>query len=224
MNAIILGDKFRKGQKSKGCCALIQKDRETLLQHQIESIRLIDPKTKIYYIAGFDYNRLLSFINKNNIYTQLSKVVCNHDYAKFNESYSLNIGIDSLDNLDDDLLIINGYYCPPKILKHLDRTSSSVFICSKEKSKLGCTINNNKIEHIFFGLQNYIQDIYYVNKKDIHVINSLVKLKMNNNFLFEIINTCIDNGCYFTNFNLDTIKKNNIKNYDRYQKNSCIQQ
>lgn len=219
MNVVILGDKFRKGLKSKGCCGLIQRDQKSVIQHQIDFALSLDLLSSIYYVAGFDYNRLLSYINKNYINSQLSKVICNHDYAKFNESYSLSIALDAIDHIDDDLLIINGYYCPPKNLKNLDRSKSSVFTCNKEKTKLGCIINNNSVENIFFGLNNYVQDIYYINKKDIDIIKNIIKSKMHNNFLFEIVNKSIDSGCFFTNFNLDTKKNTN----DRHKKNSCVQ-
>jgi hypothetical protein len=219
INIIILGDKYQKGKKSKGCPALIYQDKKTILEHQINSIDKIIPNNKITYVCGFENEKLKIFIEKNNLTNKVS-LIENKDYLKYNESYSLGLAIENITNANP-ILILSGYYIPHiNNFNSIDLSKSTIFIDTNKKTKLGCIINNDKIvENIFFDLENYIQDIYLIQKSGADRIKNLLSTKMYNNaFLFEIINNLIDAGSVFYTHNLIT---KNSKTYVK-QKNSYI--
>lgn len=217
MNIIILGDKFQRGLKSKGCAALLRAGTtETLLELQIKNIRKIYSDADITYIYGFDSQKFLSFIDSKNLNV---KTVFNKNFDRYNEAYSLRVALDNVENVSDALLF-NGYILPSyKMFKTLDQKQSKVFIHTSLKGRLGCIINNEKIEHIFFGLNNYLQDMYYIQKHDLEKIKNICSAEGNRNcFLFEIINLAIDKGCTFYSHNITK----NIHNEKKYYYSSYI--
>lgn len=218
-SVIILGDKYQKGKKSKGCPGLIYQDKQTIIEHQINNIKKIIPDCKISYVCGFDGEKLKSFIEKNNLKDKIN-LIDNSKYKVFNESYSLSLALSSI-QINSNVLVLSGYYIPLSTHFHnIDFSRSTLFIDNNKKTKLGCITNNNIVENIFFDLDNYIQDIYLIKNKDIQIIKQLLESsdKYNNSFLFEIINNIIDTGSIFYTHQL---LKQNVKNYAK-KKNSYI--
>ena len=66
MNCIILGDKFQKGMKSKGCSALLKINKKlNVLNNQYSVLKEIIPNINITYVYGFDGKRLLEYYTNN---------------------------------------------------------------------------------------------------------------------------------------------------------------
>lgn len=220
IDIIILGDKYQKGKKSKGCPALIYQDKKTIIEHQINSIKKILPNSRINYVTGFDNEKFKIFLEKNNLDNQIN-IINNEYYENFNESYSLSLALNNIKN-KSNILILSGYYIPSLFyFNNIDFSKSTIFIDNYKKTKLGCIINDkNIVESIFFDLENYIQDIYFIQYKDLKNIKNLLSTnKYNNAFLFELINNIIDMGSIFYTHQL-SIK--NTKIYAK-KKNSYIQ-
>jgi choline kinase len=195
MNIIILGDKFQKRMKSKGCVALFKIHSHTILDNQISSIRSSFTNNKIVYVYGFESKKFLSYFNKH-IQPKDSNVVLIHnpDYIKYNYAYSLFL---AKEYLDDDCIILFG----EQILKNNTLSlfqkleDSQVLVSPKNKNKLGCVIHNNNIANISYGLQNYVHNIYYLSKQHAGFIKQLLTHtdQYYNCFIFELINKLIDN-------------------------------
>jgi CTP:phosphocholine cytidylyltransferase-like protein len=137
------------------------------------------------------------FVKKNYQEKNIT-VLKNQDYDKFNDVQSLNV---AADYLDQACLIMSGYLIPdPKLLENIPEQNSQVFL-SKKENNVGCIVRDKKVSNISFGLPNYLQDIYYINREDILKIKPLVRMKSNQNcFFFEILNTIIDqNSTIYTN-------------------------
>jgi CTP:phosphocholine cytidylyltransferase-like protein len=195
MNCIIIGDKYQKGMKSKGCSALMKNGRRgTLLNNQYEILNDSFDNINITYVYGFDARRLLDFVKDNNYYINM---VYNESYEQYNEAFSINL---VKDKLEDDTLILLGYQAlTQKTLKKLkDLTESSVFVSKElDKPKIGCIILDNNITTFNFGLDNQIYDIYYLNKNFAQALKELLQNdKYHNFFLFELLNKLIDTGLY----------------------------
>lgn len=218
INVIILGDRYQKGKKSKGCPGLIDLDKKTILEHQINNITKILPNCIIHYVSGFDNEKLKSYIEKNNLQNKIN-IIENNEYDNFNESYSLSIALNIIEK-PTNILVLSGYYIPSiNSFNNIDLSKSTLFIDNHRKTKLGCIINNNIVENIFFDLENYIQDIYLIQEKELNSIKKILSTnQFNNAFLFELINNAIDLGCIFYIHNL--FQKHN-KLYAK-KKNSCI--
>lgn len=200
MNIIILGDKFQKRMKSKGCPGLIAIKNKPIIYHQYNRIKDVFPNANIIYIGGFEYKRLLSYLEKNNKIYQDIIVINNNNYDIYNYAYSLSL---ANAHLNDDCLLFFGEYIPSKILcqKIKNFTESHVFINKTIKSNVGCIIHEDHIENLAYDLDNYISHAYYINYSDAQIMKNLVTNKQYHNcFIFEIINNMISNGSNFLPF------------------------
>ena len=192
MNIIILGDKYQKRMKSKGCVGLMKYNNKNIVNHQYKTIRSVFPSCKIIYVHGFDSKRFVSYINKNILTYQNMLLINNHEYDTRNNSYSLNL---IKDHLNDHSIIMFGDHVLKSSTFDNFRFSneSQIFINKKNKTRLGCIINNNKIDNISYDLENYLSEVYYISKDQIQTFKQLVsEPKNHNNFIFEILNKMID--------------------------------
>ena len=192
MNIIVLGDKFQKRMKSKGCVGLIKINNKSIIQLQHKTIKHLFPESKIVYVYGFEGKRLHTFLTKNILLNNDIIAVYNSHYEKYNNAYSLSL---IADFLDDDCLILFGDTIISKktFAKFNTNNGSQVFLSKKNKNRLGCIINDGKIENISYDLDNYLSEIYYLTKEDMLTIKHLLNNKVNSNyFIFEIINKLID--------------------------------
>lgn len=194
MNIIILGDKYRKGNKNQGCIGLVKVNKHTnLLQQQYKSIRSSFEGSHIYYVYGFEHKKFNLYIenNKDNI-----SYIYNQYYEKLNEGFSL---AKTINKLSAGTLIIDGSnILSSKAFANFDHEVSQVFIDKTNKSNIGCTINHNLVENIFYDLDICVHNMFYIAKKDLPILkNELANPKSHNMFLFELMNICINNGVAF---------------------------
>lgn len=195
MNCIILGDKYQKRMKSRGCVGLIKIKHKPIIEHQYTTIKNIFPLANIIYVYGFEHKRFSSFISKNQHTYKDIITIYNSNYDTKNNAYSLYLASKYLN--DDCLILFGDHIFHKKTFLHFSRASakSQVFINKKHKNKLGCIVNHNKIENISYDLDNYLTEIYYLNKNHTSMICQNLQNDMNHNcFIFELINKLIDNN------------------------------
>lgn len=192
MNIIILGDKYQKRMKSKGCVGLIKLYNKNILTHQYKGLKTKFPNANIIYVYGFDNKRFVSYVNKNVLNYPNIKLIYNPNYDKYNNVYSLNLINDYLNQ--DCLILFGDYVIKNTTFTNFKRTNESqIFISSKTKTRLGCIINNNMIENISYDLDNYLSEIYFISKNQIEIFKSLVTNPAHHNyFIFEMLNKMID--------------------------------
>lgn len=190
MNIIILGDKFQKRMKTKGCEALIKINKKTILEHQYNNIKKYINYDKIVYITGFESEKLYSYLDEDKTYKDLV-VINNTEYKKYNYAYTLYIAQDYLDN--DCLIFFGENPLNKKICDKINKQKcSSILIDKQSKSNLGCIIDNNKIVNISYDLDNNVGNVYYIIKQDCEKLKNILNKKQNHNrFLFEIMNLMI---------------------------------
>lgn len=191
MNFIILGDKYQKGMKSKGCVGLLKiNNRTNIFDHQYRCIKNCFPDSSIIYVGGFEFKKLQSFISD-----KYKDVTCinNSDYEIYNNLYSLSLVKDFL--INETFIVSGSCIIQPKLLKHFNKTETQVFITGSGDSSLGCIIDNNLITNIGFDLPNTLDEIYYISNSDIQAFKTIVNnIKYRNYFLFEALNLLIDNN------------------------------
>ena len=191
MDVVILGDRFKKGNKTNGCVGLLPiTKRINLIQYQYRVIKQNFPSAKIYYIYGFDNKKFLSFIKTNHLPDMI--YVFNERYDSFNEGFSLNLVNKNMSG--DTLIIADNYLALYKNFANFNREESRVFIDKTKSSNIGCIINHNVVENIFYDLEEKIYNMFYVSHKDIGILkNELANITSSNMFLFEIFNKCMHN-------------------------------
>lgn len=192
MNFIIIGDKFQKRMKSKGCCGLITVNNKTIVQQQHAAIKSKFPNSNIIYVYGFEGKKFVSYINNSESLKRDILLVHNTSYELKNNVYSLFL---ASSYMDGPCCILFGNNPIPK--KAFDKFRSSqnsqIFLNHKEKNKLGCIINKDKVEHISYDLDNYLADIYYISNTHSSLVRRLITSpSMHNCFVFELFNKLID--------------------------------
>lgn len=196
MNCIVLGDKFTKGTKSKGCCGLIKINNTTnLIENQYKVLQRFE-FSNIVYVYGFDSEKFLNYIQESKINTIN---IYNPNYNKYNYAHSLKM---SCDFLNGDILIINGYQkVSNSIIKKINlnsRTSQVLVKPISHNDTPGCIIRDNSIHSFGYGLSNSVADIYYLNKDATSSLSDLISSdKYNHYFIFELLNIMIDQGTIF---------------------------
>ena len=196
MNIIIIGDKYQKGMKSKGCPALISINKKTnILENQYKILKDSFPNSNIIYIGGFESKKIQNYLLENkNIKLEL---VIN---TAFNDYHEINSLCTVLEHLNTDILIISGYHVfNNKAFKNFNKLiGSQIFISKDMKNDIGCIISNDTIKNIALDLPNSLTNIYYISKADIEVFKDYINnIKFKNYFLFEIINNLIDKSTIF---------------------------
>jgi hypothetical protein len=77
-----------------------------------------------------------------------------------------------------------------------------------ESFNIGLTINDKKVEYVFYDLPNRWSEILYINSSDIQKTkNLLTKYNLKQKFLFELINILIENNIIFET---ETVPSKNI--------------
>lgn len=197
MNIIILGDKFQKRTKSKGCMALRSIKNKKILDIQYTYIKKNFPNSKIIYVYGFDKKRFCSYINAKK-YNSSLQLVYNPKYEQYNYTYNLCLVSNCLDQ--DTMILFGDTILENKTFKNFDCKKGSQIFLSKTKKDIGCIVTDKKINFISYNLSNYLQNIYYLNKRDSLILQQILQQKpnkYNNAFVFEIINLMIEKKCEF---------------------------
>lgn len=198
MITIVIADHFKKGMKSLGCVGLMPfNQRQNLFQHQYKTIRSVFPTTKIVYIYGFDGKRFSTFIKKQPVENMVS--VYNGLYHKHNHGYSLALALNKIGRSQDCLILFGYDPIDKSTLKNIAASKWSTAVIEPQKeSNIGCILDpeSNKINHIFFGLDNYISNIYMLKQQELAILQNIANNKnIDNMFMFEIMNYIIsDNG------------------------------
>lgn len=193
MNLIILGDKFQKRMKSKGCVGLLKTNNKPIIQHQYEIIKQSFPNiSSIIYIYGFEGKKFASFLEKNPTLSSEIITIYNKHYDFYNNVYSLSLAEKYLST--DFIVMFGDNILHKKSFANFKTSSGSqIFIDPKQNNKLGCIIHKNKIENIAYDLDNYLSEIYYISKDHASVTRDLLKdSSLYNCFIFEIVNKLID--------------------------------
>jgi hypothetical protein len=190
MNCIILGDKYSKRMKSKGCCALIEINKKyNILENQYYTLKSIFPKINIVYVYGFENTKFLNFISKKNLEIT---TIYNINYNKYNQSYSLNLAKSFLNN---DTLILDGYSVLSKsMIKKINNKGNSQILISNNINKYdtpGCVIVDKCITNFSFDLDNNIKNIYYLDKISSNILYETLNENNYNYFIFELLNKII---------------------------------
>jgi len=205
MNIIILGDKFQKRMKSKGCVGLLKtSNHQTILQNQLGIINTVFDNPTIAYVYGFDNKKFLSFISKHDHLLKNVNLIYNSEYDQYNYAHSLYLAKDYLDS--DCLILFGDSNLSVRLFNKFDTSDGTqIFINKHTKNKLGCIINNKIIENISYDLDNYLYDIYYLSKDHASYMKTVLETNIvHNYFIFELINKLtVSNNCIVKPFNIN---------------------
>jgi choline kinase len=197
MNFIILGDKYSRGTKTKGCSALIQYNkRRNVIETQCYNILRSKPRSKIIYVYGYEDKKIENYFQSNKIGKNKNiHLIYNPEHAITGHCNSLAKAKAFFN--EDCFICFGNTIVNHKIFRDMDETNSQVFTTSEETglSEIGSVIENGQVENLFYELPNKCTNTYYINKTDSRVLEALVTDHSHRNlFIFEIINKMISHG------------------------------
>jgi CTP:phosphocholine cytidylyltransferase-like protein len=195
MNIIILGDKYEKGMKSKGCQATIAySKRISMIEHQRRYLVKALKKFNLAYVYGLDAK---TFIGLDTKFDHIEKIY-NDRFGESNYAYSLYCAKHFLNN--HCLIIFGDTAFNSVCLKDINLDTSTVFVDNKSSSDLGCVVSENVVTNITFDLPIKINDkIFFLTKNDAIKVKEILENPQNhNNFVFELMNKIIDTGSTIT--------------------------
>lgn len=188
--------------KSKGpACLLKVSPRKTLLDKQISSIKKAFPSSNIIVVTGFKIK------TKKKLYSDI-KIIENENIEETNCLYSIALAMADI-KIDDSLLVIPGNtYFKDNLFNKFDKTISQLWL-TKQYQELGCTVNENKIQHVMWTLTNYWSNISFFTGKELSLLKEIIRTQdgIEKLFLFEAINKIVDVGGEFK----AVMKRNKIK-------------
>lgn len=191
MNCIILGDKYAKGMKSKGCPALLSYSKKiNIIQHQINFIRKFLPESQIVYVYGHCSDNFDDFLKEENI--DINKIY-NPEYDKYGQFNSLSL---AKDFMNSDCLIFDGYSILKKpYINNIKKNQKESFVVLEETDDggAGCIMLENKIKNFGYNLPYNIKNMYYLNTEALDLVKKLsLSKKHKNYFMFEILNEILE--------------------------------
>ncbi len=204
-NVILLCSEITKGMKSYGPKAFIpvgQKHKQKpLIIKQIDNIlQTYKKNTHIYIVTGFEHEKFIKILNQFYPEEKHKNIIklYNEDYRDSNSGHGVWLALNSI--LSGNTLVVeNGIltdYSPKS-------QTSSILPMLKASNKdesfnMGLTVNNKKVEYVFYDLPNRWSEVLYINNSDIQRIKEILgKQNIKHKFLFELINLLIDNEIIF---------------------------
>lgn len=182
--------------KSVGPRSLIQVGNISLFEYQMEIIREVFPNSEFIIVSGFDSCKLMNRVPKGTICVE------NERYAETNVLRSIGIGLRAAVN-DNVLILYGDTIINRQALDFSISNSCIVYDTSYEANELevGCTVDQNKLENIFYGLGNRWTSLTYLTGKELSLFKSIAFDKQKEKlYTWEAINEVIEKGGTFSAF------------------------
>lgn len=185
---LIIMPEITKGMKSIGSKALLPiNSKNTILDYQIKSIKIMNRQNKIYLSTGFQHNKVKKVADKyKNVHS-----IYEPNYENCNESkHIINYIKHNIDNLNNLFIIKNGVLFKNRCFGSIrKKDKSKIFFLDRDKDNfnIGCHTRDSK--YLFYELQQKWCECAFLVKSDLQKILAMNEQKLiDNYFLFEIIN------------------------------------
>jgi len=178
--------------KAAGCKPLLYVGNKRLIDYQLENINKLFNKKNIIVISGFESDKVMNYLDKKVINIK------NEKYETTNVAKSISIGLRA--SLSDSIIIIYGdLFFTKNAINHAYRNQSFIVLSETiSDNEVGCTINNNIVENIFYELSNKWGQIVYFTGKELYLLKKIIhKEEYEKYYGYEIINKIIDLGGIF---------------------------
>lgn len=185
---LIIMPEITKGMKSIGSKALLPiNTKNTILDYQIKSIKLINRQNKIYLSTGFQNNKVKKVADRYKNITSIYEP----DYENCNEAkHIINYIKYNIDNLTDLFIVKNGILFKNKCFGNSRKKKySKIFLLDKDKDNFNIGCHSMESKYLFYELHHKWCECIFLIKSDLYKILEMNEQKpINNYFLFEIIN------------------------------------
>lgn len=199
-NVILLNSEITKGMKSYGPKAFVPINKTPLVVKQIENIlQTYGKKTNIYVVMGFEYDKFNSLIDhyfSGSKYNNIHKIF-NTDFENTNNSHAAFLAINDIMH-GGTIIVQNGILLIDYIPKYQNKSILPIINTKNLIFNLGMNISNNRVQYMFYDLDNKWSEIIYISPDDLKKIKLILsKSCIRQQFLFETVNLLIENNIMF---------------------------
>jgi len=190
---------YDNGIKSLGSKCLLSNKRKKIIEKQCYAIERFSKNNdyEIILVNSIEHNKTQKFIEKK--LPSVRYVYVDSDNINYAGSFIKGL---NLAKYSDVISIECGLIISSKSIASLRIEEADISVgCISNKHKqtsdieLGCTINQNNISNMFFGLEHKCIGISYLSSRVTDFIVENYEFNRNKNkFLFEIMNACISKG------------------------------
>lgn len=198
-----------KKSKYLGNKALLKlNNRSTVIDYHIKSLNKLFYRPKIIIVGGDDSKKLKKYIQDyydNILYIE-------HDIDKYtNIGKSISTGL-SLINKGNCLIINSSLLLNPtnKIKKQFKASQKYNFVLTSKNNNndsvdIGYILDNDNIKHTYYGLPNPLFEALYITEKSLLTFKNSINTNTQSHkqYLFEIINSCINNNLIIKPLNIN---------------------
>jgi len=182
--------------KSYGPKALIQLDsRNTIIERQIKILQKNYPKSEIFIVVGFEYEKIIKKLDKYSV-----RFINNPIHENTNVLYSIGLAIQAI-NTKSVMLVYGDLVFNEFAIK--DMFGKSRVIVDKKnmmgKEEVGITQDlENKVSNFAFGLELKWAQIAYITGRELELFRKIaIKKDSSQWFGYEGLNYVIENGGEF---------------------------
>lgn len=224
ITVILLGENHGHRMKSYGPIPLIELNKKTLLQKQVEAIKAVYPNYEIILCSGFDAKRTTEYV-KQNFKNDNIRIVENQLHYNSNCCESARLCLNN--TMNDKILICSGnILLTPSFLSSIDYKKTSINVQQenfKSEFFISAIVNKSKLQSFCLGeKRDFWTETLYLNGQEI--IDQFYSIVSNpdfkNKFIFEAVNELIKtNTINVTDIGKEKlIKLNNLKTLKRIKK------
>lgn len=212
MNSIMLLNAFPdKKIKSIGNKELIKlSNTKCLIDYKIDLFNTLYHHPEIIIVGGFEGKKLSKYLLSKKYKT---KYIEHEPKDIWNSGKSIMEGLDRVSG-NSLLISSSSVVLDYSAIPNLQKTKSSFVVYQSQKSEnIGCVVDdNNNIVRCFYGLDNCIYDMLFLDSQGIRSLRSIVNnTDISKMYLFEIINLCLLNG---TQINMIKTNKKSVQTID----------
>lgn len=187
---------------------LLKFKNTTLIEHQIQTISNLIPKSGMITVVGYDANKVIKKIWGK------SRIVENQIYEESNSGESLRIALNN--SSANAILFFHGdLYFENEVFNGVDFSESFVLVnTSFNEKEVGVNILDKYVSIFSYGLETKWSQIAFLRNKELEILRKLVlKNDFNGKYLltFELLNEVITLGGKFKSF---MVQGNKIKELD----------
>lgn len=207
--------------KGYGPKSLIKVHNKHIIDHQISTCSALFKKPEFVVIGGYEFEKLKSVCNYKNV-----KFVKNSQYYIYNICYTFKVGLPYLNKTKQLLIIYGDIFFNKETLSDLSYKESFLLYDSKNrinKKSPGCTIVDNNVTYLDYGLNNKWCQILYLCGHELDIFKQVINEPSKKNYYgFEIINEIINNKGIIKAYEPDRMKLVEIDHYRDIKRASLI--
>lgn len=186
---IILGADICYGMKSYGPQSLLKINNKTIIEHQLNIINQVFPKSDVILVAGFGINKIVKKCPEN------VRIIENPFFDTTNETEQLRLAFNC--SLSDSTIILtDGVVFNRRTMEQLDDSNTCVLYDSKNQlndNDVGINVVDNCAKAFVFESPKKWCHITHLAPQEYRIVKNMCNNKENSKlFFFEILNKVIE--------------------------------